>query len=227
MRFSEEEAAEILARVQRNKTSKQKTAVVRPAEVAKPACDISSSAEESKVESITKGSKTSSKRSISSGDEKICEIDKLSGEIRITIPVAPVTKKNHGNIISFGPKCSMCGKGKYTKLLPSKAYSAYEKEISPYIEIIHNIVNTIDYPINLKCLFYCKKRYKGDLVGYLQAIQDILVGGEVLKDDNRNIVAATDGSRVFHDSAYPRTEITISRLDDYEQWNSKKAPHAK
>lgn len=216
MRLSEEEAAEILARVQRNKSPKKKTACGTPTDTKEP-----------KTESAAKDSKVSPKRSILSGDEKICEIDETSGEIRIVIPAAPVTKKNHGNIISYGPKCRVCGKGKYTKLLPSKAYSAYEKEISPYIEIIHNIVNAIDYPINLKCLFYCKKRYKGDLVGYLQAIQDIMVEGEVLKDDNRNIVAATDGSRVYHDSAYPRTEITITKLDDYEQWDSKKAPRAK
>ena len=61
---------------------------------------------------------------------------------------------------------------------------------------------------------------KCDLVGYLQAIQDLLVTYKVLEDDSRDYVASTDGSRVMYDKENPRTEITITRLDNYEQWKS-------
>ncbi|MDE5858776.1 MAG: RusA family crossover junction endodeoxyribonuclease [Oscillospiraceae bacterium] len=132
-------------------------------------------------------------------------------EIYFVIPFAPVTKKNHGRIV-------MCGR--YPKLLPSKAYERYEKTAIPFLKTNFGMCGTIDYPVNLKCVFYLDKRRKGDLVGYLQAIQDVLVEAGILEDDNRNIVASVDGSAVMYDKANPRTEITITKKSDYEQWTS-------
>lgn len=129
-----------------------------------------------------------------------------------TIPIAPVTKKNHGRIV-------MCGK--YPKLLPSEAYERYSKAAMPFLNSVYNAAGTIDYPVNLKCVFYLDKRRKGDLAGYLQAIQDLLVTAGILADDNRNIVASVDGSAVLYDKENPRTEITITRKSGYEQWTAK------
>lgn len=138
--------------------------------------------------------------------------------ISFSIPVPPVTKKNHGQIISYGPSCFRCGRKKYTKLIPSKQYEEYKKLVRPCLIEVSDCIKKIDYPINLKCLFYCQKRYKGDLVGYLQCIQDILVDFEILEDDNRNIVASLNGSMVLYDKENPRTEIVISKVSNYEQW---------
>lgn len=133
-------------------------------------------------------------------------------ETCFTIPIAPVTKKNHSRIV-------MCGK--YPKLLPSEAYKRYEKEAMPLLKINFGACGTIDYPVNLKCVFYLDKRRKGDLAGYLQAVQDLLVEAGILADDNRNIVASVDGSAVLYDKENPRTEVTITRKENYEQWVSK------
>lgn len=134
-------------------------------------------------------------------------------EACFTIPVPPVTKKNHGRIV-------MCGK--YPKLLPSAAYERYAKEVMPFLKTNFRKCGTIDYPVNLKCVFYLDKRRKGDLAGYLQAVQDVLVEAGILADDNRNIVASVDGSAVLYDKENPRTEITIMRkLGKYEQWLPK------
>lgn len=76
----------------------------------------------------------------------------------------------------------------------------------------------INYPINLKCIFYMEKRYKVDLSNLEEAICDILVHYEILEDDNRNIVATMDGSKVLWDKENPRTEIEITKLSDYQQW---------
>lgn len=132
--------------------------------------------------------------------------------IKFTIPVAPVTKKNHGRIV-------MCGR--YPKLLPSEAYERYTKAATPFLKVIHNAVGTIDSPVNLKCVFYLDKRRKGDLAGYLQAAQDLFVEAGILADDNRNIVASVDGSEVLYDKENSRTEVTITRKENYEQWVSK------
>ena len=136
----------------------------------------------------------------------------MSGEIGFTIPIPPVTKKNHGRIV-------MCGK--YPKLLPSEAYERYAKTVIPFLKTNFGMCGTVDYPVNLKCIFYLDKRRKGDLVGYLQAIQDVLVEAGILADDNRNIVASVDGSSVLYDKSNPRTEVTITRKEGYEQWKTK------
>ena len=121
---------------------------------------------------------------------------------KFTIDLDPKTKKNSQQI----------GRNKYTNklfLTQSKPYKQYEKDclkILPKIE-------TIEYPINLQCHFYRGRKGIVDLVGLLQAIQDILVKAKILKDDNSIIVASTDGSRVFFDKENPRTEITITRFE--------------
>lgn len=132
-------------------------------------------------------------------------------ETCFTIPVPPVTKKNHGRIVM---------RGRYPKLLPSEAYERYTKSAMPFLNSVYGTSGTIDYPVNLKCVFYLDKRRKGDLAGYLQAIQDLLVYAGILEDDNRNIVASVDGSIVLYDKANPRTEVTITKKSDYEQWTS-------
>lgn len=143
--------------------------------------------------------------------------------ISYTIPLPPVTKKNHGQIIYIGEKCPKCSKGQKAVMLPSKPYKQYEKAIKPYLkEMLAKIGNTIDYPVNLQCKFYQKERRRADLVGHLQAIQDLMTTYEVISDDNRNIIASTNGSEVLYDKANPRTEITITPKQNYEQWTSEK-----
>ena len=116
--------------------------------------------------------------------------------MNIEIPLEPRTKKNSQRII-------IC-KGR-PMVIPSKAYKDYEKQCKEYIPKC----KTIDYPVNIKCLFYMKTRRKTDLTNLLEAIDDILVKYKVIKDDNYNIVASHDGSRVYYDKDNPRTEIEI------------------
>lgn len=121
----------------------------------------------------------------------------------ITIPVTPRTKKNHGRIVMFG---------KYPKLLPSSQYVEFEKKILDFLK--DKTFMPIEYPINLKCIFYKDKDFRADLCGYLQAIMDALVKAEFIKDDNHKIVVSTDGSRVKLDRKNPRIEITITEVKD-------------
>ena len=52
-------------------------------------------------------------------------------------------------------------------------------------------------------------------LGNLQASTcDILVKYKVIADDNCKIVASMDGSKVFYDKDNPRTEITITKLEE-------------
>ena len=123
-------------------------------------------------------------------------------DIEFTLPIKPRTKKNSSSFVTL--------KNGRTILLPSKYYRAFEKEAVSYVESLFGNLEPIDRPINLCCVFYKDKNHISDLVGYLQAIQDTLVKAGLLKDDNSNIVASTDGSRVELDRENPRIEVKIT-----------------
>ena len=116
--------------------------------------------------------------------------------MKITIPLPPVTKKNHGRLVMAGGK---------PRLLPSAQFERYQEAAGWYLKPLG-----IDGPVNVACRFYMPTRRIVDLVGLLQAVDDVLVHYGVLKDDNSRIVASHDGSRVLLDKEHPRTEIEIT-----------------
>lgn len=116
--------------------------------------------------------------------------------MKITIPLPPVTKKNHGRLVMAGGK---------PRLLPSAQFERYQEAAGWYLEPLG-----IDGPVNVACRFYMPTRRIVDLVGLLQAVDDVLVHYGVLKDDNSRIVASHDGSQVLLDKEHPRTEIEIT-----------------
>lgn len=122
--------------------------------------------------------------------------------IKFSILLNPITKKNSQNIYIN----RRTGRPFIT---PSKQYKQYEKDAKSYIP---NIVEPIDYAVNVRCTFYMKTRRKVDLVNLLEAVDDVLVKYNFLADDNHTIVAGHDGSRVEYDKENPRTEIVIERV---------------
>ena len=129
--------------------------------------------------------------------------------IKITIPLPPITKKNSQRIL----------RNRYTGkmfIAPSEQYEQYEQKalwLIPKRE-------TINKPVNVKCLFYMPTKRKCDLTNLLEAVDDILVKARVLADDNYTIIESHNGSRVLYDKKNPRTEIYISEFDKmtiYEQ----------
>lgn len=77
-------------------------------------------------------------------------------------------------------------------------------------------MQTIDYPVNVKCIFYVPTRRRVDLTNLEESIDDILVKFGILKDDSYTILAGHDGSRVRIDKENPRTEITITPMEEGE-----------
>lgn len=115
----------------------------------------------------------------------------------------PITKKNHGRIVM---------RGKYPIMLPSEQFLDYQEQCLWQIGKYGNL--KIDYPVNVKCLYYMPTRHKVDITNLLNATHDILVEGGVLADDNSEIVVSVDGSRVFYDKDNPRVEIEIEGMKD-------------
>lgn len=126
--------------------------------------------------------------------------------MRIVIPIPPRTKKNSQRIVMV--------KGR-PMVLPSREYKAYEKACAPFIP---RLKTPISEAVNVKCLYYMPTRRRVDLTNLLEATADLLVTYGVLADDNRNVMYAVDGSRVFYDKEHPRCEIEIEPMNEIERW---------
>lgn len=121
--------------------------------------------------------------------------------MKLVILGTPRTKKNSARIVSVG---------RGYRLLPSEAYEQYE---AAALWQIRRPREPISSAVNVKCVYYMPTRRRVDLCNLLEATCDILVRAGVLADDNSNIVAGHDGSRVMVDKAHPRVEIEIGGLE--------------
>ena len=146
-------------------------------------------------------------------------------KIEFTLPVEAKTKKNHPQIVwKKQPFQIRIGKIvvatiPYTPfIIPSKGYSEFEKEVIPFFERVKAKTGTVDFVINMKVISYMKTKRLCDLTNVLEAVDDAAVKSGLIADDNRDIIAGHDGSRVFYDKYNPRIEITITQMDGYVQW---------
>lgn len=129
---------------------------------------------------------------------------------RYLIPTAPVSKKNSQRIVTN----SKTGK---PFIIQSQKYEDYEAYASYFLR--PKPKKPIDFPVTVRCIFYMPTRRRVDKSNLEAAAHDILVKYGILADDNRDIIASTDGSRVYYDKQNPRAEITIEPLEEeYTQW---------
>jgi len=130
------------------------------------------------------------------------------GEVlyQAVIPIDPKTKKNSMDIkyrhSSSGYAIPYISQG--------ETYKQFERDCGYFLR---KIPKAIDVPVNVRMVFYRETNRRVDLCNLENAILDILVKYGILADDNINIVASMDGSRVLHDKEKPRTEITIERAE--------------
>ena len=121
--------------------------------------------------------------------------------MRFTIPLPPITKKNHQQI----RRNFKTGKPFISQ---SEQYRQYERDAGYFIPK----GRTIKTAVNVKCLFYMPTSRKVDLTNLLEATDDILVRYGLIEDDNYTVIQSHDGSRVFIDRENPRTEIEITEV---------------
>lgn len=122
--------------------------------------------------------------------------------IHFTVQGTPVTKKNSQRIV-WNPRT------KRYLIQPSVTFVRYEYEALKQIP-----ESLIDYPVNVAAVFYMPTRRKVDLVNLQEAILDVMVKAGCIIDDNSSIVVTMDGSKVKYDKENPRTEITITKVEE-------------
>lgn len=126
-------------------------------------------------------------------------------EVKYTIKLPPVTKKNSQQILTNRATGRQF-------IMPSAKYKQYERQAVWFLK--PRPPRPIEYAVNVKCEFYMPNRRRTDLNNLLEAVTDLLVHAGILDDDHYGIVASHDGSRCYVDCLNPRTEITITRIDD-------------
>jgi len=121
---------------------------------------------------------------------------------KFEIPGNPATKKNN-NQIFINPQT-----GKRF-VAPSQRYREYEEMCRWFVPKLG-----IDYPVNIKCVYYRETQARVDLVNLLEATDDILQKFGTITQDDWRVVAGHDGSRVLFDKKNPRVEITITKMEE-------------
>lgn len=131
----------------------------------------------------------------------------MSSEVvyEVVIPIEPRSKKNSQQIC-INPRT----KRPFVK--QNEKYVQFEKDCGFFLK--HKPPAPIDYPVNVKCVFYRSTRIRCDLVNLQEATLDVLTRYGILADDNFNIVSTMDGSTVLIDKDNPRVEITITKETD-------------
>ncbi len=125
-------------------------------------------------------------------------------EIKLTIKLPPVTKKNSMQIV---------GHGKRPKLIPSEQYLRYERDAGWFLKPL-----AIAEPVNIRAIYFMPARRKVDITNLESALMDVLVKYGVIADDSCRVVVSTDGSRVMYDKENPRTEVTITKSKEELPW---------
>lgn len=165
----------------------------------------------------------------------------VSKTVRLTLPGAPVTKKNSPRIapivMNRGGK-----KVKIYKIQPSKVYERWAKEMLTYSAVFKaQIAGKLPLPLgnafNLGIHVYLSNAREGDLIGYQESVLDILQetvwrtkeyeefgvklkkqvcvrkGLGIYYDDKQCV--STDGCRIMGiDRERPRIEVTLTFFGD-------------
>lgn len=88
---------------------------------------------------------------------------------------------------------------------------AFERQCGWWIKEQYRL--RISEPVNVRVRFFVDSKRRVDLTNLLESIDDVLVKYGVIADDNVNIIAGHDGSRVYIDRVQPRLEIEIEPIE--------------
>ena len=118
----------------------------------------------------------------------------------IVIVGTPRTKKTSNRIFKVG---------KFHKVMPSEAFMTWQSIAVPQLRIAAAGRSPLRQPVNVRAMWY-RDAERGDLVGYMQALADVLQTAGIVEDDKW--IRGWDGSRLSKDAARPRVELHIELL---------------
>jgi Holliday junction resolvase RusA-like endonuclease len=123
--------------------------------------------------------------------------------LKLVVPSAPRTKKTGQRIVKAG---------KFSKILPSKAYLDWEKtailHLTPHLAKLSDIL-PLECAVNCAATFY-RDAKRGDACNYYQALADMLQKAGVIRNDVQ--IEQWDGSRLTKSDTYPRIEVLLEEI---------------
>lgn len=125
--------------------------------------------------------------------------------LKLTIDGTPVTKKNSQRVFTVAG---------HLKIMPSKQYKEYEEMALRQLMAQPTPVAPISVPVTVTCVYRMPTHRRVDLVNLLEATDDILTRARIIADDNVQIVASHDGSRVTYDKENPGVDIWITEVQE-------------
>lgn len=137
--------------------------------------------------------------------------------LSFTVPGAPRTKKNHGEVVFNGPRCPCCKRGKFPKVLPSPQFREWNEQAQLWLMKV-KVVNPPEGPqrrraiaveVNCRALFY-RDKLTGDANGYYQALADALEEAGIVENDR--LIVSWNGSLLLKDAKNPRIEVTLEAI---------------
>lgn len=131
---------------------------------------------------------------------KLAETSDGLSSLRLTLYGAPRTKKTSNQLQRFGGRL---------KVVPSAAWMKWRDDCLPQV---NDSMRLRDQPYNLCAIFY-RDANRGDAVGYLQGVADVLQEAGVVSDDKW--FTQFDGTRLRVDRKRPRVEIVLCAVEDY------------
>ncbi len=136
--------------------------------------------------------------------------------LKFTIPGRPVTKKNHGRRVKRGRKIFNIPSEAYEKWngsadVRSKNFGGAQLSLRKQLDAYNakGVFGPFNGEANMAAVIYRGARV-GDLINYLQAVQDALQEAGAIVDDK--MIVTVDGSRLDLDLERPRVEVTLSFL---------------
>lgn len=141
---------------------------------------------------------------------------------RITIEVAPRTKKNSSTVIYLRKPtrsipsgwCGACRRGALPRVMPSDAYEDMEARVLAPLRRAWRGREAIAYPVLVEAVFF-RDALRGDLLGYQQALADVLQAAQVVVNDKWIVgwpMPADGGLPLRKDAARPRVEVVIREV---------------
>jgi hypothetical protein len=127
----------------------------------------------------------------------------------LTISGPPRTKKT-SNVMALA--------GGRRIVLPSAAWRKWVKSAGitfqdPQLAAAWYANGPILCPVTCRALFYRDAR-RGDLVGFMQGLADLLEQREILTNDR--LIESWDGTRLLLDRTRPRVEVLITPIEQQE-----------
>lgn len=95
---------------------------------------------------------------------------------------------------------------------PSEAWETWCKDLAPILRLDMQAVaaEPIGFEVNCAAKFY-RDAERGDLVGFMQGLADLLQHGGVVADDKW--ITSWDGSQLLKDARNPRVELVLTRKE--------------